>query len=154
MDPGNAGLTGGSGGSSVNTKGTHRGRRKGAGRPRKPLIAKVQTLGASTAAPLPPPVQARVPAVALASTSSRQPTAAFFLPYTTHRPVPLGNFTAPPTVGRASSSFWSAGGASRSEVVPVTVQNAALGIKHEYLVHLFVLTSPLSPNLTGRVCTA
>jgi hypothetical protein len=152
MDAGNAGLAGGSGSPSVNAKGPHGGRRKGAGRPRKPLIAKAQALGASTTASSPLPVQARVPVVAPVSTSSRQPTAAFFRPYTTHRPVPLGNFTAPPSVG--SASFWSAGGASCSEVVPVTVQNTAAGIKLEYLVYLFVLTSLLSPNLTRSICTA
>ncbi|KAJ7839398.1 hypothetical protein B0H13DRAFT_2417913 [Mycena leptocephala] len=90
---------------SKKPKGKHGGARKNAGRPRKTL--KAQLLGGIGTTTIPPLQQRAITYTSQApsASSSRLPIAPFFLPYTTHCPVPLGNQTIMPA-GR--SSLWSA----------------------------------------------
>jgi hypothetical protein len=90
---------------SKKPKGKHGGARKNAGRPRKTL--KAQLLGGIGTTTMLPLQQRAITYTSQApsASSSRLPIAPFFLLYTTHRPVPLGNQTIMPA-GR--SSLWSA----------------------------------------------
>ncbi|KAJ7872089.1 hypothetical protein B0H13DRAFT_2280300 [Mycena leptocephala] len=90
---------------SKKPKGKHGGARKNAGRPRKTLKAQLLGgIGTTTMLPL-QQCASTYTSQAPSASSSRLPIAPFFLPYTTHRPVPLGNQTIMPA-GR--SSLWSA----------------------------------------------
>ncbi|KAJ7471477.1 hypothetical protein B0H11DRAFT_1919654 [Mycena galericulata] len=83
-------------------KGTHGGRRQGAGRPKKSV-----TFGVTPTPPERQNSRVTTPSSQTASTSSQRPAAPFFLPRNTNRGIPLGNFPQ-------RASLWSATGTSHA----------------------------------------